>query len=315
MKCMVTGAAGFIGSHLSRALIGRGDEVVGVDCFDKYYDRIIKERAVTDLREAPKFELVEADLNELDLGPLLGRVEVVFHLAAQPGVRRSWGDPFKFYVNNNILTTQRLLEAIKDNAPQVKVVFAGSSSVYGNAPDRPTSEKTIPQPVSPYGVTKLAAEHLVRLYHVEHGLNTVSLRYFTVFGPGQRPDMAFHRFIKAGLTGQQIVVYGDGEQGRDFTFVDDTVQATMAAAEAGAWGRVFNVGGGHRVTINQVLGELSDLLGRRLDVRHDDQVKGDVRDTEADISLAKSLLGYAPRTDLRRGLAEETAWIEEVILK
>jgi nucleoside-diphosphate-sugar epimerase len=315
MKCLVTGAAGFIGSHLARALIERGDQVVGVDCFDEYYERSLKEKAVADLREAAGFELLEANLNQLDLGALLGRVEVVFHLAAQPGVRGSWGPRFRTYVDNNILATQRLLEAVKDQAPRVRVVFAGSSSVYGNAPDHPTSELTTPQPVSPYGVTKLAAEHLVRLYHVEHGLSTVSLRYFTVFGPGQRPDMAFHKFIKAGLTGEPIIVFGDGRQSRDFTFVGDTVRATLAAAESGAWGQVFNVGGGHRVTINQVLDELSSLLGRRLDVHYQAQVKGDVRDTEADISLAQARLGYSPRTGLSEGLSREAAWIQESILK
>jgi UDP-glucose 4-epimerase len=315
MKFLVTGAAGFIGSHLSRALIARGDEVVGVDCFTDHYESWIKEKAIADLESQPGFMLLNDDLNEMNFEQVLPEIDTVFHLAAQPGVRDSWGLNFRPYVDNNIRATQRLLEAVKDHAPQVKIVFAGSSSVYGDAPDFPTSETTIPQPLSPYGATKLAAENLVRLYHHWYGLKTVSLRYFTVYGPGQRPDMAFHRFIVKALQGKQIPVNGNGEQSRDFTYVDDTVQATMNAAQVEAWGEVFNVGGGDRHTINEVLRLLSEILDRELDVKQQTEVKGDVRHTAANIKKAQQLLGYDPRTKLSQGLSREVAWIKDVILK
>ncbi|MBU0516683.1 MAG: NAD-dependent epimerase/dehydratase family protein [Proteobacteria bacterium] len=318
MKCLVTGAAGFIGAHLCRALLERGDEVVGLDCFTDYYPRAIKERAVADLRDWADWRLVEADLNQVDLPPLLGGVEVVFHLAAQPGVRASWGQRFETYVDNNIRATQRLLEAVKEFASGVRLVFAGSSSVYGNAPEFPTSEDVCPRPVSPYGVTKLAGEHLMGLYHANFALKTVSLRYFTVFGPGQRPDMAFHRFIKAALTGDTIRIFGDGRQSRDFTYVGDIVQATLAAAKApeeGTVGQAFNVGGGNRMTVNDVLAVLAEVIGRRPRLEYQGVVKGDVRDTEADISRARSRLGYSPGTGMVDGLRAEAAWIEDVILK
>jgi len=316
MKCLVTGAAGFIGAHLCRALLERGDEVVGLDCFTDYYPRAIKERGVADLRDWDRWRLVEADLNQVDLPPLLG--EVVFHLAAQPGVRASWGRRFETYVDNNVRATQRLLEVVKESSPGVRLVFAGSSSVYGNAPEFPTSEDVCPRPVSPYGVTKLAGEHLMGLYQANFALKTTSLRYFTVFGPGQRPDMAFHRFIKAALTGDTIHIFGDGNQSRDFTYVGDIVQATMAAAQApaeGTVGRVFNVGGGNRMTINEVLAVLAEVTGRRPRVEYQEVVKGDVRDTEADISRAEAMLGYSPATGMADGLRAEAAWIEDVILK
>ena len=312
-NCIVTGAAGFIGSRLCGALLDSGDRVVGLDCFTDYYDVTQKERNVRPLLLNDNFRLVREDLLTADLASLLDKTDVVFHLAAQPGVRKSWGKRFEDYVQNNVQATQRLLEAIKDlseKGDRVRLVYASSSSIYGDAEQFPTTEDACPKPVSPYGVTKLAGEHLVRLYYRSFGLEAVSLRYFTVYGPGQRPDMAFFRFIRAITLGGVIEVYGDGDQSRDFTYVDDVVAATMAAAEAGQRGRVFNIGGGNRVTVNQVISEFEDILGQKAKVEYKSVVAGDVRDTEADTGLARELLGYKPATTLRAGLEQQAAWVE-----
>ena len=230
MKALVTGAAGFIGSTLSAALVDRGIDVIGVDCFTDYYSREVKEDNLARLRQHPKFTFVEAALQTADLESLLDGVTVVYHLAAQAGVRKSWGDDFRIYTTNNVDATQRLLEAVKDR-PLSRFVYASSSSVYGDIAAIPMREDVRLQPVSPYGVTKLAAEHLCHLYHVNFGVPAVSLRYFTVYGPRQRPDMGFHRFIRAALTGGAITLFGDGQQTRDFTYVGDAVAATMAAGD------------------------------------------------------------------------------------
>lgn len=312
MKALVTGVAGFIGSTLATALTDRGADVVGVDCFTDYYARSIKEQNLAVLRTRPAFRLVEAALQTVDLDDLLDGVTHVFHLAAQAGVRGSWGDQFRTYTTNNVDATQRLLEAVKDR-PIERLVYASSSSVYGDVAAIPMREDAYLQPVSPYGVTKLAAEHLCHLYYLNYGVPTVSLRYFTVYGPRQRPDMGFHRFIRAALTGAPISLFGDGEQTRDFTFVADIVAATMAAGDRGRPGAVYNIGGGSRVTINQVLDLIGRLTGRPLNIRRLPAEKGDMRDTFADTTRARTDLGFAPSHSLESGLAAECAWLSTVL--
>ncbi len=308
MKALVTGTAGFIGSTLSTALLARGATVVGIDCFTDYYAREIKEANLAPLRRAAGFTFVEDALQTADLPTLLDGVTHVFHLAAQAGVRKSWGADFQIYTTHNVDTTQRLLEHLVDR-PIQKLVYASSSSVYGDLVKIPMTEDALPQPVSPYGVTKLAAEQLCYLYFANYGVPTVALRYFTVYGPRQRPDMGFHRFIRAVLSGQPISLYGDGEQTRDFTFVDDIVAATMAAADLGRPGAVYNIGGGSRVSINQVLDMIGRITGRTPDIRREAAQKGDMRDTFADTSRARADLGFAPATSLEEGLRAECDWL------
>jgi nucleoside-diphosphate-sugar epimerase len=307
MKALVTGTAGFIGSHLTGALLDRGATVVGIDCFTDYYPRAIKEANLAHNRR-DRFTFIETRIQDADLGSLLKDVTHVFHLAAQAGVRESWGRDFRTYTENNVEASQMLLEACV-GVPLQRFVYASSSSVYGDNASIPMTEDALPQPVSPYGVTKLAAEQLCYLYHVNHGVPTVSLRYFTVYGPRQRPDMGFHRFIRAAIDGRPITLYGDGEQTRDFTFVKDAVAATIAAGERGVNGRVYNVGGGSRVSINHVLNIIGRVAGRALDVRREPVQKGDMRDTFADTSLAKADLGFAPQVSLEEGIEAEYRWL------
>jgi nucleoside-diphosphate-sugar epimerase len=308
VKVMVTGAAGFIGSQLTESLLADGHEVIGVDCFTDYYPRAAKERNLEPSRGHRAFRLVESRLQDVDLAPLLEGAGQVFHLAAQAGVRASWGREFAHYTDHNVLATQRLLEASR-TAGGPRVVYASSSSVYGEAPALPLREDARCEPVSPYGVSKLAAEHLGILYHRNFGLPVVSLRYFTVYGPRQRPDMAFHRFLKAARDGEPIHVFGDGGQTRDFTFVSDIVAATRAAADSGRPGGVYNVGGGERVVLNQVLRQIEDVTGRRLTVIRDEVQKGDMRDTFADTTAARRDLGFRSTVALAQGLEREWAWI------
>jgi UDP-glucose 4-epimerase len=312
MKALVTGAAGFIGSHLTESLIASGADVVGVDCFTDYYPRDIKLDNLQAAGRHPRFRLVDAALQTADLAPLLEGVTHVFHLAAQAGVRRSWGQDFLAYTSHNVDATQRLLEAVRDR-PIARFVYASSSSVYGDAVSIPMREDARVQPVSPYGVTKLAAEHLCNLYQVNYGVPAVSLRYFTVYGPRQRPDMGFHRFLRAALTGQPITLYGDGGQTRDFTFVADAVAATRAAGDRGRPGAVYNIGGGSRVSITQVLDEIGRLTTRALEIRREPAQKGDMRDTFADTSLARADLGFVPGHALQDGLAAERDWMARVL--
>jgi nucleoside-diphosphate-sugar epimerase len=307
---LVTGAAGFIGSHLCARLAELGHEVVGIDCFLDYYPRTVKERNLRSLSERPNVRLLEEDLSRADLAPLLAGVDWVFHLAAQAGVRASWGRDFAIYAIHNVLATQRLLEAARD-AKVRRLVYASSSSVYGDTTDLPMREQSLPRPISPYGVSKLAAEHLCWLYWRNYGLPTVSLRYFTVYGPRQRPDMAFHRFLKGALRGEEITLYDDGEQTRDFTFVSDVVAANLAAAEHGEGGEVFNIGGGSEVSINHVLATIERLSGRTLRVRREERQKGDVRHTAADCTRARDALGFRPAVPLLEGLRRQWEWIQE----
>jgi UDP-glucose 4-epimerase len=308
VKAVVTGAAGFIGSHVAESLLADGAEVVGIDCFTDYYARPIKEHNLATLRDHDAFRLVEGRLQDIDLAPFLDGAAHVYHLAAQAGVRASWGRDFALYTDHNLLASQRVLEAAL-TAGRPRIIFASSSSVYGVTPTLPLREDGECRPVSPYGVTKLAAEHLTALYHRSYGLPTVSLRYFTVFGPRQRPDMAFHRFLKAARDGEPIQVFGDGRQTRDFTFVSDIVAATRAAAVSGQPGSVYNVGGGERVELNRVLQLIQEISGTSLRIRHEEAQKGDMRDTFADTTAARRDLGFESRVRLSDGLAREWDWL------
>lgn len=311
MKTVVTGAAGFIGSHLTNCLLAEGHEVTGIDAFVDYYPRELKEENLRAPRRSPLFSLVEGRVQDLDLPHILQGAAQIYHLAAQAGVRASWGRDFALYTEHNVLGTQRLLEAAVAAGVR-RVVYASSSSVYGNAPDLPLREETPCHPVSPYGVTKLAAEHLGLLYESQYGLPVVSLRYFTVYGPRQRPDMAFHRFLKACRDGGPISLYGDGKQTRDFTFIDDIVRATRAAADQGRPGGVYNVGGGERVALSDVLRLIEQVTGRRLRIQEEKAQKGDMRDTFADTAKAQRDLAFRSTVSLREGLAREWEWVKSL---
>jgi len=282
--------------------------VIGVDCFTDYYARSIKESNLAPFRSHPRFTFVEADLASCDLAPLLEGAEIVFHQAGQAGVRASWGAEFDRYLLNNVQATQRLFEKAK-NCALHRFVYASSSSIYGYVDDLPVTEETLPRPVSPYGVTKLAAEHLCTLYHINYGVPTVCLRYFTVYGPRQRPDMAFHKLIRAMLQDKPFPVYGDGLQTRDFTYVADIVQANIRAVDAPS-GRVFNIGGGSRATLNEVIASLEELIGKSARLERQSRQAGDVRHTWADTSAARNAFGFAPRVSLREGLAREVDWLQ-----
>lgn len=308
-RCLVTGCAGFVGSHLTDRLLADGHQVVGVDSFNDYYPRFDKERNLTFARRLARFTLHDVDILTVPLETLLDGVEIVFHQAAQAGVRFSWGTQFDVYTRNNILATQRLLEACKSLPTLRRFVYASSSSVYGNAPALPVRESGATHPVSPYGVSKLAAEYLCSLYHDNFGVPTVSLRYFTVYGARQRPDMAFHRFIAAAFHGNLITVHEDGRQTRDFTHVSDIVQANILAANTPeAVGHVYNIAGGSRVTLQHTLDLMQGLVGRTLRIAYGPKQAGDVRDTYADISRARRDLGYSPEKHLEAGLKDEIAW-------
>jgi UDP-glucuronate 4-epimerase len=303
-RYLVTGCAGFIGSTLAESLLDGGTEVVGVDAFTDYYERGRKEAQVEAVRKHPAFRLVEHDLGAGALpDSLLEGVDGVFHLAARPGVRASWGAAFPAYLNDNLAATHAVVEA--SAARRVPMVFASSSSIYGDALAYPTSEDTRPAPISPYGVTKLASEHLIAAYSRDFGLKCTALRYFTVYGPRQRPDMAFQRIVEALAAGGRFEVYGDGTQSRDFTYVADAVAATIAAMDAGPSGRTYNVGGGSEATMRDVLALVEELSGRSLEVRYGERVAGDVRRTLADASSIRDELEWEPRFDLRSGLAAQ----------
>jgi UDP-glucose 4-epimerase len=310
MKAVVTGAAGFIGSHLSERLLADGHDVVGIDCFTDYYRRARKEQNLEVARSHRNFSFEELDLVDADLTAALEGADVVYHLAGQPGVRPSWGHQFDRYVRDNIIATQRLLEHLKESSLK-RLVFAGSSSVYGDAEAFPTRESALPRPVSPYGVTKLAAEHLANLYTRNFGIPAVSVRYFTVYGPRQRPDMAFARFMRALADGEPIEVYGDGEQTREFTYVSDAVEGTIKAATSDVIGMVFNLGGGSRVTLNKVLSTLEEISKVEVHRQQLPAAPGDPRHTGASINLARERLGWEPRVSLRDGLTKQWGWYQD----
>lgn len=308
MKALVTGAAGFIGSHLAERLVDSGASVTGIDCFTDYYPRELKERNLKRLRQTSGFSLVERPLADADLPVLLEGVTHVFHLAAQPGVRKSWGRDFRVYTVNNVEATQVLLEACVGK-PIERFVYASSSSVYGDEVVLPMREDARPQPVSPYGVTKLAAEQLCYLYYVNYSLPTVSVRYFTVYGPRQRPDMGFTRFFTALMRDEPVTMFGDGRQTRDFTFVADAVSATIAAATRGKPGGVYNIGGGSRVQLLDVFELIRQVTGRPLRIERLEPQRGDMRDTYADTARARADLAFAPTVTLEQGLRAQYEWI------
>lgn len=312
MRTLVTGAAGFIGSHVAEALLERGQEVLGIDCFLDYYPRWAKEQNLARIREHDSFRLIDRPLQALDLPPLVREVDTIYHLAAQAGVRASWGAEFSVYTENNVLATQKLLEA-SVGCGISKFVYASSSSVYGDGVELPMREDVALRPVSPYGVSKLAAEMLCHLYFVNHGVPAVSLRYFTVYGPRQRPDMAFHRLLRSALLQEEVPLYGDGKQTRDFTFIKDAVAATLSAGETGRPGVVYNVGGGSRVSLLEVLQEIERVTGAALNLRREPPQKGDMRDTYADTARARADLGYRPAVSLREGLEAECGWLRSTI--
>ena len=313
-RVVVTGAAGFIGSHLCERLLSAGHSVVGIDSFSDYYARVLKEQNLETSRANPNFTLLEADLAAADLPPVLEGAAVVFHLAGQEGARPSWGDHFDRYVHDNIVATQKLLEALRES-PVQRLVFASSESVYGDAVRFPTKETALPLPVSPFGMTKLAAEHLAFVYMRNFGIPVTSLRYFTVYGPRQRPDMAFFRFIEALVSNEEIEIFGDGEQTREFTFVSDAIDGTLKAASADVAGQIINLGGGSRVSVNKVLDTLEDVsqaTARRL---YRPAAPGDLRHTGASINVARERLGWEPRVSLREGLTKQWRWFREELAR
>jgi UDP-glucuronate 4-epimerase len=307
-RALVTGCAGFIGSHLTESLLADGWEVVGVDCFTDNYPRALKQANLLAAREHDRFTLVRADLVTTDAERLLDGVDVIFHLAAEPGVRSSWGRRFDRYLRNNVRATQRLLEA-SAGTPERRIVYASSSSVYGESERLPTPEDAAPRPLSPYGVTKLAAEQLCRLYHANHGLDTVALRFFSVYGPRQRPDMAFRRFCEAIVAGAPIEVFGDGTQTRDFTHVTDTAAGIVAAGTApAAVGRTFNLGSGRQVSIAELARLVVTLVGDTdVPVVHAPARPGDVAALCADAAAARRTLDFVADRPLPEGIREIAA--------
>ena len=310
MKALVTGAAGFIGSHMAERLLDDGATVVGVDGFTGYYARAEKERNLASLTTRQGFRFVEAMLDTADVAALLDEITHVFHLAAEPGAGKSWGRRFDVYTRNNIVATQALLEACIDR-PVERFVFASSSSVYGDDAVLPMREDARARPVSPYGVTKLAAEQLCHLYHVSYSVPTVALRYFTVYGPRQRPDMGFRRFFEAAMRDEAVTVYGDGLQTRDFTYVADVVSATAAAATRGRPGAVYNVGGGARVELLDVVELIRRITRRPVRVERTAPRRGDMRDTYADTTRARVDLAFAPMATLEQGLRAQFDWMTQ----
>ena len=310
MRALVTGVAGFIGSQLAERLLAEDHEVIGIDNFLDNYPRADKEKNLITMRSRAGFRFVEGDLLNASLAELLTGVTHVFHLAAQPGVRSSWGKEFGRYADNNIMATQLLLEAAKQSRLE-KFVYASTSSVYGDTDDLPMREEGGTRPVSPYGASKLAAEHLCYLYWRAFSVPTVSLRFFTVYGPRQRPDMFFHIFLRGLWRGDEVPLYDDGEQTRDFTFCSDIVEGIIAAGRYRGQGEVFNLGGGSEVSVLDAIAVAERVAGRKGRLRRLDRQKGDVRHTRARLDRAREKLGYHPRIGLEQGLAEEWKWIRE----
>jgi len=311
MNCLVTGAAGFIGSHLSCRLLNEGFSVIGVDSFTDYYPRWIKQKNLSLIQSESNFSFIEEDINSLDLRPLMKEVDYVYHMAAQAGVRASWGQSFSGYLQNNVEATQRMLEVGKELSLR-KFIYASSSSVYGFCPELPMTESSPLLPYSPYGVTKLAAENLCYLYFKNYDVPTISLRFFTVYGPGQRPDMAFHKFFRSISTNKPITVFGTGEQTRDFTYIDDIVDAVFACTSRGRTGETYNLGGGGRKMLKDLFPLFEKICGKKISINWEENQKGDVLHTLADIQKARRELGFDPKTPIEEGLSKEWRWIQSL---
>ena len=312
IKILVTGAAGFIGSHLCERLLKIEEiEVVGIDGFINPALNLTKQRNLKLLLTNPRFQFHQVDLRKADLARLLDGVQVVYHLAAMPGVRTSWGTDFKSYVDHNIVATQILLEAVCE-CPLKKFIYISTSSVYGEKIGK-VAEDSIPTPLSPYGVSKLTGEYLCKVYQASYGIPIVILRYFTLFGPRQRSDMAFHRFINGILHREPIKIYGDGKQTRDFTFIDDIIRANLSSIESGKAGETYNLGGGTQRKIVDILPVIEEISQTKAKIRYVEREKGDVRHTFADIQKAKEDLNYSPQVALEDGLKLEWEWIKTII--
>lgn len=309
MKILVTGCCGFIGSHLSERLLKLKHDVVGIDCFTDYYSKKLKEQNLSNFVNDGNFEFIEKNLLEVDLKQLIeDGVDYIFHEAAQAGVRYSWGENFDIYTENNILATQRLLEACKESRVK-KMIYASSSSVYGDVNSFPMKETDTVKPVSPYGVSKLATEHLCSLYYKNFDVHSISLRYFTVYGPRQRPDMAFNKFIKAIDNDEVIEIYGDGKQTRDYTYISDIIDANILAMNSKIDNaEVFNIGGGARTGLITVIELIEKLIDKKAKLKYIDSQKGDMQHTASDISKAKNKLGYQPKVNLNDGLQNQIIW-------
>jgi UDP-glucose 4-epimerase len=305
MKALVTGCAGFIGSHITDRLLNNGYDVTGIDCFTEYYARSIKESNISYACKHPHFTFIEQDILDIKKFP---EVDYVFHEAAQAGVRSSWGEEFSIYTRMNVESTQHLLESYKEK-PLKKFVYASSSSVYGDVV-LPMNEQMKLQPLSPYGVTKLAAEHLCYLYNKNYNIPTISLRYFTVYGPRQRPDMGIHKFVRDIIHKNVITIYGDGNQTRDFTYIGDIVEANIKAALSPITGESFNIGGGNCITVNELIQIIEEICKIKGQIIYGEQQKGDVPDTLADITLAHKQLNWSPQTDMYNGIKSFVDWYQ-----
>lgn len=304
MHVLVTGGAGFIGSHLADRLLRDGHQVTVVDCFDPYYAREAKERNLAGIRRHARARVLELDLARDPLEPALEGVEAVAHLAARAGVRASWGEHFATYLGHNVLATQRLLEAVRGRRLSA-FAYASSASVYGDEATEPVTEEAPTRPFSPYGITKLAGEHLVRLYQRHHGVPACALRYFSVYGPRERPDKGIQTFLQAAREGRPVEVHGDGSQQRDFTYVDDIVEATVRALQRSPVGEAINLGRGHTVALNTLLDTVERVTGRRLERRHGPVIAGDVRITAARIEKAQRVLGWSPTVLVEEGVRRQ----------
>ena len=307
---LVTGAAGFIGSSIAEKLLKDGFRVIGIDSFTNFYSKKIKQKNLEFCKKNKNFSLIQKEIQKIDLIPIFKKVDYLFHMAAQPGVRTSWGKGFENYSINNILVTQKLLEQAKISKSLKKIVIASSSSVYGNQNGKMNEDKTKTKPVSPYGVSKLAAEHLVKAYVENFNLPVIMLRYFTVYGPKQRPDMAIMKFVIKSILKRPITIYGDGTQKRDFTFIDDIVNATISSINVSKPGEIINIGGGEVISIRKVISILENISEYKPKILYKPFSNGDVLRTEADISKAKKLLGFKPKTSLRDGLYLEYEYVQ-----
>jgi nucleoside-diphosphate-sugar epimerase len=306
---VVTGVAGFIGSSLAEKLLKENFKVVGIDCFTDYYSKNIKKKNLTNCLKNEHFTFIQKNILELDLEPIIKNSQCLFHQAAQPGVRASWGSQFDTYVKDNILVTQKILESAKEVKTLEKIVMASSSSVYGNQEGKMIEESTLTKPISPYGATKLAAENLGNLYAENFDLPVISLRYFTVYGPRQRPDMAFSKFIRSNISSKGIEVFGDGNQIRDFTYISDIVEANILSMNSSSKSGIFNIGGGSTHSVNQILEMIKNITGNENIIKFKPKQNGDVFKTESDIEKARKNLNYSPKIDIKKGLENQFQWI------